>query len=147
MSVMWNSQNILFCASYNPPLKKLLENNTYNPKSKWEQTHVTSLALKTKLIKDIVERERQCSSHAGLETQTLESADLGSVHDCAWFLSSGQAGVGAVLQASNGRNGVWVGFLGVFPVFLCHKFHYTISSHTSNSFSFISFYMLLWWCV
>ena len=35
-----------------------------------------------------------------------------------------------------GRNGVWVGFFGVPPVFPRHKFHSTISPH---SFSFISF--------
>ena len=78
----------------------MLENKKYNLKSKWEHTHITSLTLKAKLIKDIVERELECSSHAGLETQILESADVGSVLACAGLLSSGQAGVGAVLQAS-----------------------------------------------
>ena len=37
-----------------------------------------------------------------------------------------------------GRNGVWVGFLGVSPVFPYHKFHSTISPHSSHTFSFIS---------
>ena len=80
----------------------MLENNTYNLKCKWEQTHVTSLALKTKLIKDIVEREWEWTSHADLETQNLETAGLGNVHALRMALvSSEQAGVGAVLQASS----------------------------------------------
>ena len=95
-----NYAEYLFCAPYNPPLKELLENSTYNLKSKWEQTHVNSLALKTKLTKDIVERDRECSSHADLEVQTLETADLGSVLACAWLSSSGRTGLEAVLQAS-----------------------------------------------
>ena len=79
----------------------MLEKNTYNLKSKWEQTHVNSLALQTKLTEEIVERDRECSSHVDREIQTLETADLGSVLACAWLLSSGQAGVAAVLQASS----------------------------------------------
>ena len=42
-----------------------------------------------------------------------------------------------------GRNGIWVAFLGVSPVFPYHKFHFTISSHSFHLFRFIS----LWWCV
>ena len=38
----------------------------------------------------------------------------------------------------SGRNGVWVGFLQISPVFPCHKFHSTISPHSSHSFHFIS---------
>ena len=41
---------------------------------------------------------------------------------------------------------VWVGFLGVPPIFPWHKFHSTISPHSSHSFCFISFHQPLWWC-
>ena len=37
------------------------------------------------------------------------------------------------------RNGVWVGFLWVSPVFLCHKFESTFFSHIM---SFISFHFI-----
>ena len=37
-----------------------------------------------------------------------------------------------------GRNGVWVGFLGVSPVFPYHNFHSTISPHSSHPFQSIS---------
>ena len=37
-----------------------------------------------------------------------------------------------------GRNGVWVGFSRVSPVFPYHKFHSTISPHSSHPFRFIS---------
>ena len=37
-----------------------------------------------------------------------------------------------------GRNGVWVAFHGVSPVFPYHKFHSTISPHSSRPFRFIS---------
>ena len=37
-----------------------------------------------------------------------------------------------------GRNGVWVGFSRVSPVFLYHKFHSTTSPHSSHPFRFIS---------
>ena len=36
------------------------------------------------------------------------------------------------------RSGVWVVFIGVSPGFPCHKFHSSISPHSSHSFSFIS---------
>ena len=42
-----------------------------------------------------------------------------------------------------GRNGVWVGFLRDFS---CHKFHSTISPHSSHPCRFISFHQHLWWC-
>ena len=48
---------------------------------------------------------------------------------------------------NGGRNGVWVGFSWVSPVFSCHKFHSTISSHSPLSFRFISFHLPLWWSV
>ena len=37
-----------------------------------------------------------------------------------------------------GRNRVWVGFSWVSPVFPYHKFHSTISPHSSHPFRFIS---------
>ena len=37
----------------------------------------------------------------------------------------------------DGRNGVWVGFSRVTPLFPYHKFHSTISPHSSISFNFI----------
>ena len=37
-----------------------------------------------------------------------------------------------------GRNGFWVGFRGVSPVFPYHKFHSTISPHSSHPFRSIS---------
>ena len=37
-----------------------------------------------------------------------------------------------------GRNGVWVGFHGVSPVFPYHKFHSIISPPSSHAFRFIS---------
>ena len=44
----------------------------------------------------------------------------------------------------DGRNVIWVGFLGVSPAFSYHKFHSTISPHWHN---FFSFHPPLWWCV
>ena len=41
-----------------------------------------------------------------------------------------------------GRNGIWVGFLGVSPVFPNQKFHSIISPHSSRPFRFISFFSL-----
>ena len=40
-----------------------------------------------------------------------------------------------------------VRFSGVSPVFPYHKFHSTISPHSSHSFRFISFDLSLWSCV
>ena len=45
---------------------------------------------------------------------------------------------------SGGRNGVSAGFFGVAAVFHNHKFHSTISSHSSHLL--ISSYLLLRWC-
>ena len=44
------------------------------------------------------------------------------------------------------RNGVWVGFFGVYLVFPCHKYRSIISPHSSHSFRFIPFHPPLWWC-
>ena len=46
-----------------------------------------------------------------------------------------------------GRNGAWVDFFMVSPIFPCHKFHSTISPGSSHPFRFIAFHPPLWWCV
>ena len=57
--------------------------------------------IKNQTYKKYSWRDREYSSHANLEIQTLETAGLGIVLACAWLSSSGQAGVAVVLQASN----------------------------------------------
>ena len=44
------------------------------------------------------------------------------------------------------QNRVCVGFLRVPPIFPYHKFHSTISPHSSHTFCFSSFHQPLWWC-
>ena len=45
-----------------------------------------------------------------------------------------------------GRNVVWVDFSRCFSRFPWHKFHSTLSPHSSRPCSLISFHLLLWWC-